>query len=193
MEFSPGNSDFLSCHQHALEVNNGHEVVWTPLLNLMITVRLNLAMVLLKPELHDPAAAIDQAKLALIDLKPFATTKGKVLIGKKLADCRENEPHKTYTEAKHLQAKAHFRLGTAQHNSTDFSKAVRSFMKSVRCAKEANPAAGPDSTLLMRLAESKRAHDRSMKRQRKKFKTLFSDEEDEKDGKKKIGQKSQDA
>jgi hypothetical protein len=45
----------------------------------------------------------------------------------------------------------------------------------------------------MRLAESKRAHDRSMKRQRKKFKTLFSDEEDEKDGKKKIGQKSQDA
>eukprot|EP00978_Attheya_sp_CCMP212_P026815 scaffold88888_cov55-Attheya_sp.AAC.5 len=193
MNFPSGNSDFLSCHQHALEVNSGHEVVWTPLLNLMITVRLNLAMVLLKPELRDHAASIDQANLALVDLKPFATTKGKVLIGKKLEDCRENEPHKTYTEAKHLQAKAYFRLGTAQHNSTEFSKAARSFMKSVRCAKEANPSADPDSTLLMRLAEAKRAHDRTKERQRKKFKTLFSGEEDEKDGKKKIKQKSQDA
>jgi len=171
-EFPVGDVTFLVSHQDEMMKNSGHEIHWTALLKALITIRLNLSMTMLKKQINDPPAALEQAQLALNELKPFTSTKWR------LDKAQEDEINQqTYKEAKELQAKAYFRLGTAQTSSGDFAAAIRSFEHSMRSTREATPGREPEPVVLRRLADAKREHLRKKKRHRKKFKFMFSNEE----------------
>ena len=186
LRFPEGRLNFLSSHQDALVQNGGHEVRWTPLVKALITIRLNLSMTMLRPEAYSPTLAGQQALLALHEIKPFATSKGKVMTGRKLDKARDDEPEDTFKEAKSLQAKAYFRLGNAQSASCEYGAAVKSFENSIKSTRDLKgPNAKPEAEVQRRLAEAKKENVRKRKRQRKKFKFAFSEgnnEEQEKGG-----------
>lgn len=187
MDFPVGGLDFLCSQQVQLLRNGGQAVKWTPVLKLMITVRLNLSMAMLRPAIADTKGASEQACLALNELKPFVAFRGKVMMGKKLNRARddlgggEEEPPQTYQEAKGLQAKAYFRLGSAQHASGDFGAAAKSLERSVEARKEAEPEAEPDALVARRLAEARWEARKKKKRQRKKFKFMFAQDDEKED------------
>ena len=107
------------------------------------------------------------------------TSKGNTSAAKKtkIGVLRSNEPKDTYKESKTLQAKAFFRLGSAQSDRGRYSEAVVSFEKSIECALELNPDAKLDAFVVRRLAEAKREIVKQNKRQRKKFRTMFSQDD----------------
>ena len=117
-----------------------------------------------------------QANLALKELKPFATEKGKVLTGKKLAKKRTDEPHETYTEAKALQGKAYFRLGSAQLALDEYDDAVKTFQNCQDSTKQAGLTL--DASVTRKMNEAKRYRKEKKERQRKKFKFAFSSKKD---------------
>ncbi len=123
-------------------------------------------------EINDTKGAISQANLSLKELKPFATEKGIVLTGKKLAKKRTEEPHSTYNEAKALQAKAYFRLGSAKLIEQEYDEAVKAFELCADSTKEAGLAV--DSGILRKMNEAKRRRKEKKERQRKKFKFAFA-------------------
>lgn len=112
-----------------------------------------------------------QAEQSLKELIPFATKKGVVLMGKKLASNRTDEPDNTYVQAKALQAKAYFRLGSAQLFLGDFEDAVKSLEHSVVSTSEANMKI--DAGLMRKLNKAKNCRNDKIERQRKKFKLMF--------------------
>ena len=126
----------------------------------------------LHQEIDDTKGAITQANLSLKELKPFATEKGIVLTGKKLTKKRTNEPLDTYTESKALQAKAYFRLGSAQIAMQEYDDAVKTFEHSVDSTKEAGMLV--DAAVMRKINEAKRGRKEKKERQRKKFKFMFS-------------------
>lgn len=192
---------------------------WSPLLKVLISTRLNLSMVLLKKAKHSQEVpqldqAMEQAKHALRELRPFCTQKGKICatyetiggetrlcplppnassgskssnaIGTKGSDkkikiaiLKANEPDNTYKEAKTLEAKAYFRLGSSEADRGEASEAILSFEKSMECTLELNPDAKLDALVVRRLAEAKREKSRQTKRQRKKFRFMFAPEEED--------------
>jgi len=176
LNFPVGNSLFLAEHQYVISKNSGFECRWNPLLKQLIMIRLNLSMCFLKEELKDTKEALSQANLALRALRPF-TEKGVVLTGKKLSKKRKDEPYETFKEAKTLQAKAYFRLGSAQLAATDFEEAVRSFDRSARCSKEVD--AQVEDAVVRKLNEAKRRRKEKKEKERKKFKLMFSSQGDE--------------
>ena len=107
------------------------------------------------------------------------TSKGNTSTAKKtkIAVLKPSEPEETYREGKTLQAKAFFRLGSAQSDRGRYSEAVVSFEKSIECALELNPDAKLDALVVRRLAEVKREIAKQNKRQRKKFRTMFSQDD----------------
>jgi hypothetical protein len=175
MEYPQSNLDFVTSHQKLLSKNAGHSVRWTALLKTFISTRLNLSMTLLKKEISDPGAAYTQAFLALKDLLPFCTALGVVLTGEKCHTIRENEPIETFKQAKELQVKAYFRLGSAKLQSGDPNLAMQNFDKCLSATKEIHPDAAPDKMVLHRLAEAKRLSAKQNKRRRKKFKTALEE------------------
>jgi len=178
LRFPEGQLSFLSSHQGALAQNGGHEVRWTPLLKALVTTRLNLSMTTLRPEAYSPTIASDQAQLALNEIKPFATSKGKVMIGEMLDISRDEEPEETYNEAKELQAKAFFRLGNAQRASSDYGAAVKSYENSIKSTRDIKGSnAKPEAVVQRRLLEAKKENAKKRMRQRKKFKFAFSNED----------------
>ncbi|KAL3802137.1 hypothetical protein ACHAW5_000222 [Stephanodiscus triporus] len=170
--FPVGTVDFLAKHQYDLSDNGGYEVHWNELLKLLIVVRLNLARVCLVKEINDANGAATQASLALNELKPFITKRGVVRTGKKLVNMRSDEPHSTYFEAKALQAKAYFRLGSAQLVMSEYDEAVKTFEHCVASTKEANLEV--DAGVLRKINEAKRCRKEKKETQRKKFKHMFS-------------------
>jgi len=172
IEFPVGTVSFLTEHQNELSKNSGYEVHWTDLLKVLIAVRLNLALVYLVQEISDANGAVSQASLSLKELKPFATKRAAVLVGKKLAHTRSDEPHSTYLEAKALQAKAYFRLGSAQLALSEYDEAVKTFEHCVTSTKEANLTV--DAGVLRKINEAKRFRKEKKESQRKKFKLMFS-------------------
>ena len=172
LDFSVGNSLFLAEHQYFITKNGGFECRWGPLLKQLIMIRLNLSMCFLKEELKDTNEALSQANLSLRALRPFATEKGVVLTGKKLSKKRKDEPHETFKEAKTLQAKAYFRLGSAQLAAADFEEAINSFDKSAKCSKEADLQV--EAAVVRKLNEAKRRRKEKKEKERKKFKFMFS-------------------
>ena len=172
LRFPVGNINFLVDHRYILYKNGGYEVRWNELLKTLIILRLNIALVYLRPELDDTSGAIKQTKLALEELKPFATQKGVVLTSKKLTRKRMEEPLETYTEAKMLQSKAYFRLGTAQLVMCDYDDAVESLEHCVDSTKEAGKSV--DAAVLRKFNEVKRCRKMNKERQKKKFKFMFS-------------------
>ncbi len=122
-------------------------------------------------EVQDAKGAVTQAEQSLKELKPFASKKGVVYMGKKLASHRTDEPEETYVQAKALQAKAYFRLGSAQLVLNEYDDAVKSLECSVGCTREANMKV--DAGLLRKLNKAKQYRNDKIERQRKKFKLMF--------------------
>jgi len=148
---------------------------WSPLLQLLISTRLNLSMVLLKlPEAEPKKAAIKAAKLALTELGPFTQERGKIRKGRKLSKIhKEDESEATYDATKKLQAKAFFRLGSAQFAAKDYPSAVESFEESLKSTKAVDEHCQPEQVVLRRLAEAKREHARRNRKRRNKLKAIF--------------------
>jgi tetratricopeptide (TPR) repeat protein len=178
MEFPVGNVAFLADHQVALSDNSGWECCWTCLLKILIQIRLNLSLCCLKTDVNDTKAAIFQAKLALKELRPFVGQKGCVTTGKKLEMTRLEEPLRTYTEAMSLQSKAFFRLGSAQLLVGDYEEAIESFEQSIKSSSVSSSEKKPDQLVLRKLQEAKLANRRHCNSERKKFKFMFSSQED---------------
>ena len=109
------------------------------------------------------------------ELKPFTAEKGVVLTGKKLAKKRMDEPHSTYIEAKTLQAKSFFRLGSSQLAMNEYDDAVKTLGQCVESTKEAGMTV--DAGVLRKINEAKRCRKQKKERQRKKFKFMFSSAE----------------
>lgn len=128
--------------------------------------------IILPQEIDDVNGAVTQATLSLKELKPFATEKGVVLTGKKLARKRTDEPHETYTEAKALQAKAYFRLGSAELTMNEYDEALKSLELCAECTKEAGKTV--DAGVMRKINEAKRCRREKKERQRKKFKFMFA-------------------
>lgn len=135
-------------------------VVWSPLLRILITSRLNMALLLLKPHFANISDSISQSAEALRLLGPFTAKCGAVVVS--TSDLREdpddekeenflfeNEPEETYHEARALQAKAFFRLGSAEMVQGDWSAAVDAFQASIHSSDK------PDSLVVRRLQEAK--------------------------------------
>lgn len=178
LAFPNGRLDFLDSFHCVLFQNEGYSYTWSELLKTLISVRLNLSMAMLKPEIKDSKGACEQASLALKELRPFSSLKGKVLVNK-LKKERDGEPASTFHEAKELEAKAFFRLGSGHLSSGEYSSASSSFQKCIKAKDENNPGAGRDKVILQRLSEAKRLERKEKMRHRKKFKTMFLDDKDD--------------
>eukprot|EP00980_Cylindrotheca_fusiformis_P027985 scaffold22575_cov141-Cylindrotheca_fusiformis.AAC.16 len=176
MTFPCGNLNFAKGGKEKLKMDG---LEWTPLIKVLIICRLNLALLMLKPYFGHPNRAAEQARLALLELKPFCCQKGKVMKGSKanVSFC-EHVPETTYIEAVGFQAKAYFRLGSAHYDMGEYGEAVRFFECSVKSTQQSN--AVPDNLVLRRLSEAKRESKRRSKRQ-KRFKFSFT-EDDMKEG-----------
>ena len=175
MEYPQSNLDFVTSHQKLLSKNAGHIVRWSTLLKTFISTRLNLSMIMLKKEISDHAGAYQQALLALKDLLPFCSAAGVVLTGKKCHIIRDNEPIETFQQAKQLQIKAYFRLGSAKLQAGEPQLAMQNFEKCLAASKELHPDAAPDKMVLHRLAEATGMNARQKKKRRKQFKTALEE------------------
>ena len=172
LTFPTGRLDFLDSYHDVLLNNGGYSTRWSEQLRLLISVRLNLSMAMLKSEIKDPKGACNQAFLALRELRPFSSVRGKVLI-EKLKKQQDGEPTTTFHEAKELEAKALFRLGSAYLTLGEYSNAISCFKKSIQAKDQNNPGVVIDKVILQRLSEAKRLERKEKKKQRKKFKTMF--------------------
>lgn len=167
LEFASGREEFFS------DSGGFHFLTWDQLTKLVVRTRLNLALLFLKPHFSMHEEAIEQSQKALHDLAPFCCKKGSIMKGKKLTRVhKEGEPDETYIDAKALEAKAYFRLGSAQYELDDYPEAILSYEKSVQSTEATN--ANPDNLVLRRLSEAKRESRRARKRERKKFEFGFS-------------------
>lgn len=79
-------------------------VTWSPLLRVLVTSRLNMALLFLKPCFSQPAVAAVQARSAVKLLAPFTIHKGKVVSirDKEEHIVKVDEPPDTYLEAQSL-------------------------------------------------------------------------------------------
>lgn len=187
LQFPEAHLSFLSSHQDVLQENGGYEVRWSPLLKALVTIRLNLSMIMLRSEAYFPNLACDHARLALLELKPFATSKGSVLTGRKLDKPREGEPEVTYLQAKELQSKAYFRLGNSQIVTGEYNAAIKSFDLSIKATRALKgPDAKPEAVVQRRLAEAKKLNAKKRKRQRDKFAFAFEHAGEEKNKEKEV-------
>jgi len=100
-----------------------------------------------------------------------------VLTGKKLTRKRTDEPDRTFDEAKALEAKAYFRLGSAQMAAQQYDDAVSTFGRCLHSTKEAGMAI--DRAIVCKVNEAKRYLKEKKDRQRKKFKFMFTSPKDE--------------
>ena len=155
-------------------------VIWSPLLRILITARLNLSFLLAKPEFAQPSRASDQARAALKLLLPFTRKEGKVFCGylRSRVVVNEHEPSETFRQANELQAKAYYRLGSAELDMGDYSAAMKSFEVALQRSNRAAPNKQADAILLRRLQEAKRKRKAKKKRDRQKFQRLLNSEDD---------------
>jgi tetratricopeptide (TPR) repeat protein len=171
----PSKGQLFAHAKACLGIDNGSFpfLTWNEHAQLLIRIRLNLALLFLMPHFSKPQEAIRQALNALHDLDPFCAQKGKIMKGENLDKVHgESEREETYLEAKALQAKAYFRLGSAQYELGDFSDAILSYGSSVSASEQAK--AKPDKLVLRRLSEAKRESRLARKRERTKFEFGFA-------------------
>jgi hypothetical protein len=184
MHYQEGNNTLqhLSVGHHAVIGVPSTSVIalWSPLLRLLITTRLNMALLLLKPDFAVPARSADQARHALKLLAPFTRQEGYVacVLRRTQHVISNKEPKETYHEARALQAKAYFRLGSAELEMADYAAAVKSFEQSVKCSDSKSSNQKPDSLLLRRLHEAKRMHGNKKKRDRRRYQRLVARDDD---------------
>jgi hypothetical protein len=158
------------------EVSKKKIVVWSPLLKVLITSHLNMALLLLRPEFAEVNRASDQAKLALHLLEPFSHEKGKVIVvddDKEAQIVEDSEPIETFKEALVLQAKAYFRLGCAELELGRCKPAIRDFEESMKATSANKPGCKPDSLVVRRLREAKLKLKSKKQRYKKRFERLM--------------------
>jgi tetratricopeptide (TPR) repeat protein len=118
-------------------------IYWSSVLQTLIALRLNLSLLLLKPEFRSPLRASEQALEVLKLLKPFVTNpclvvgEGSVLGKSDAQEFGKPEPISTFREAKPLEAKAYYRLGCAQFELHNYRDAVKGFRQSLECSQRA--------------------------------------------------------
>jgi hypothetical protein len=154
-------------------------VVWSPLLKVLITSHLNMALLLLKPEFKQTSCASDQTKAALDLLDPFCHAKGKVIVvgeNKRQVIVKDSEPVDTFKEAKLLQAKAYFRLGCAELELGRCKPAIHGFEESMKATAATKPGSKPDSLVVRRLREAKLKLKSKKQRDRLKFERVLSEQ-----------------
>jgi len=166
--------------------SNTQIVVWSPLLKVLITSRLNMALLLLKPHFAQSIRAADQSKHALELLDPFVRQNGKVAAKR---DETQNvigqlEPGAVdiFKEAKALQAKAYFRLGCAELEQGFYKAAVRCFDQSIKATTVVNTPGSKPSLVVRKLQEAKLKLKTKKKRDREKFEQVMTSTEDRVNG-----------
>ena len=151
---------------------------WAPLLKLLVTTRLNLSMALLKLPEPEPRKAIQIAKNAVLELQPFVLERGKVVAPNSPSSISHepestwDEPESTYVTTMELQAKAYFRLGSAQCAMRDFSAAVESFGLCITCTMLSGGKV--EAIVTRRFEEAKLAVRLKSKRLRKTMRNAFA-------------------
>jgi len=174
---------------------------WTPVRKLVVTVRLNLSMALLKPgPTNSNKLALDQAVQAIQELEPFLGPLGQGSDGSERAigsnrgpedgikaengvvchtingtsngsTVQTNNDATPNHEAQELLVKAYYRCGTAQMRLGEYKDAIKAFEESL----SQNAKSSSDQAIQRSLAEAKRKQAHRNKRQRKKYKeALFS-------------------
>lgn len=173
LKFHVGNLYFLKA-QHCNLQRKKNAIQWTPFLKALVTIRLNLSMTLQKKDIADWNAAIEQARLALEELKPFTSRPGHS-ISSKDQNVEEEKivPESVFQEARELQVKAYFRLGTAQYSSKNYTAAVTSFQRSIQLKKESGGE--PEEIVVRRLVEATRDKAKKQERMQKRYKTSMQD------------------
>jgi len=141
---------------------------WCPLLYVWISCHLNLALIFLKPDLCKfQSEARNQAEIALRLLAPYTRESGKVYYQSRLL--RDDEPEETYRVARQLQAKAYFRLGSAEFEMGDYISATKSLEASIASTD------GPvDPATLKRLNKAKSRSLTQKKRSRRRFEVALA-------------------
>ena len=171
----PSKGLFVAHDRAGMVINSGgfSFLKWNELAQLVIRTRLNLALIFLMPHFSKPQEASRQALNAIQDLEPFCAQKGKIMKGEKLDKVHgDSEPEEIYLEAKALQAKAYFRLGSAQSELGEISDAILSYECSINASEQAK--AKPDRLVLRRLSEAKRESRLARKRERTKYEIGFA-------------------
>lgn len=178
---APFTAAFLMCGDASDFPPGAPCKIWSPLSRNYLAIRLNLSLLMLKPEFNRPSVAADEALMVLNQLGPFTTKMGAVVFPDVVT--RDKEPIETYKEAKAIQAKAYFRLGCARYELKEYAKAVKSFQSSLDCFHElqsatetTNPDAPrrqPDAVLLRRLQDAKVQLKRKRERTNKKFQSAL--------------------
>ena len=185
MSYAEGNAtlEHLECPYHETVIVDDGKATWTyPIwsepLKLLILCRLNLALLLLKKEFSQPQQAANQARDALKLLSPFCGAEGKIrcVRGKSTVYVKDDEPSENYRESKSLQAKAYFRLGSAELEIGDYAAAIKSFELSLVAAKLDPNYKKPDALTVKRLEEAKHKHKLKKKRIRNKYQRLLESE-----------------
>jgi tetratricopeptide (TPR) repeat protein len=145
---------------------------WSPLFKTFISILLNLAMVNLKPEIHDPKTASKQLKIVLRCLSPFVNQSRMITTDERPCNL-SNPSEEIYKEAKAFEAKAYFRLGTAMMELKDFSLAKKYYEESLESQKAIHPDSPPDKHILRKLAAAKNQLEKKRRHNKKRMRYFF--------------------
>lgn len=143
-------------------------VVWTPVVEIFITLLLNQSL-LFQKHLNALNLAAHYADIALEVLLPFCATKGKRVFS---WDTFE-EKVATFNVCRALQAKAYFRLGSAKLLGKQYREAVLALKASIKATD-----GEPERLVLQRLSKAKQKWNQRKKRNRSKFEDTYWPEED---------------
>ena len=144
-------------------------LVWTPLLHLLVTTRLNMALLLLRPENLDAGRAVDQAFAALDFLRPFMASSSSGTTESTKTKKEDSSPPKAIHT---LAAKAHFRLGSAKLELGNLKEAIENFEIALKESKtsDSTDSSKPDALVKRKLNEAKRKLTSKQKRDKARYK-----------------------
>ena len=145
---------------------------WSFLFKTFIPILLNLAMVNLKPEIHNPKIASNQLKIALRWLSPIVNQSGMMTTDEHRCNL-SNPSEEIYKDAKEFEAKAYFRLGTAMMELKDFSLAKKYYEESLKSQKAIHPDSPPDKHILRKLAAAKNQLEKKKRRVKKRLRYSY--------------------
>ena len=128
---------------------------WTPLVRLHIELRMNLALLFLKPGMKDTKASTDHSKQAIIMLSPFTKRIGKVMgIAYNHGSFTEKPvTHLVFRDAMLMESKANFRLGQGYMELKKYDDAIECFAMAHDQGSVDNHV--PDPLIARRLREAR--------------------------------------
>jgi hypothetical protein len=154
---------------------------WSPVTRILVSCRLNLAMLGLKEEVKevDARMTVTQAELALHIMTPFTFSRGKVAYVDEHNETHilRDELDSVFDEVKALVAKACYRLGVAQLQLSLYESAVTSLGVSAAALTKLAEGGGAGSAeakstmnaVTRKLAEANRLHNEQKRRNRQRY------------------------